>query len=84
MNSRENSEQNVSADVGNITLLFCDIVDFDSIVREYEKDVIKILDSIFRNFDYLCNDWGCQKIETVSKQYVACSGLKWCPIKSEY
>ena len=71
------ADNNIDDDAGEVTILFCDIADFDKIVKEKEKDIVKILDSIFRRFDELCKENGCQKIETVGKTYMACGGLKY-------
>ena len=65
----------VADDVGNCTVLFCDIVDFDSICENNGKDVVIILDELFRNFDRLCSKYGVQKIETVGKTYMAAAGI---------
>ena len=78
---RDVAEHNASSPVGSITLLFCDIVDFDQIVKQFEEDIVVILDEIFRRFDDLVQRWGCQKIETVGKQYVVAGGLKWTEMR---
>ena len=60
-----------------MTILFCDICNFDKICAEYApSDLIAFLDDLFRKFDLLCNQSGVTKIETVGKTYMACSGLK--------
>ena len=59
-----------------ITIMFCDIADFDEVVRKNENNIVFMLDKIFRKFDELCVMHGIQKIETVGKTYMACSGLK--------
>ena len=59
-----------------VTILFCDIADFDEVVRKNENNIVFMLDKIFRKFDELCVMHGIQKIETVGKTYMACSGLK--------
>jgi class 3 adenylate cyclase len=41
---------------------------------ENEKIVV-LLDNLFRNFDILCSQNDCTKIETVGKSYVGASGL---------
>jgi class 3 adenylate cyclase len=64
-------------DAGEVTILFCDIADFDKVIKLKEKDIVRLLDSIFRRFDELCKENGCQKIETVGKTYMACGGLKY-------
>lgn len=64
-------------DAGEVTILFCDIADFDNVIKSKEKEIVRLLDSIFRRFDELCKDNGCQKIETVGKTYMACGGLRY-------
>lgn len=60
---------------GDITILFCDIADFDEVVRRNESNIVSLLDRIFRKFDDLCVLHGIQKIETVGKTYMAAGGL---------
>jgi class 3 adenylate cyclase/soluble P-type ATPase len=59
-----------------ISILFCDIADFEDVVRRQEHNIVQLLDKIFRKFDDLCVAYGVQKIETVGKTYMAASGLK--------
>jgi class 3 adenylate cyclase/soluble P-type ATPase len=59
-----------------IAILFCDIADFEEVVRKQEHHIVQLLDKIFRKFDDLCVAHGIQKIETVGKTYMAASGLK--------
>ena len=67
----------IAEDQGTVTILFCDIVDFDSICAEYSpQELTAFLDSVFQKFDQLCSANGVTKIETVGKTYMACSGLK--------
>ena len=66
----------IADDVGLCTVLFCDIDDFDKLCKGAEKDVVLILDELFRNFDRLCSKYGVQKIETVGKTYMAAGGQK--------
>ena len=64
-------------DQGTVTVVFCDIVDFDSICAEYSPvELTAFLDSVFQRFDQLCSAIGVTKIETVGKTYMACAGLK--------
>jgi len=77
MTNLDISEKTVDDDAGEVTIIFCDIDQFDKIVQEKEDEIVKILDSIFRRFDELCKENGCQKIETVGKTYMACGGLKY-------
>ena len=62
-----------------VSILFCDISDFDKLVDESTpKDLISLLDKIYNLFDQLCDLHGMQKIETVGKTYMATGGLKEC------
>lgn len=60
-----------------MTILFCDICDFDDVIKECQDSIIEILDEVFRAFDFYCKQFGIQKIETVGKTYMACGGLKF-------
>ena len=65
----------VNENIGDVTILFCDIADFDEIVRNQEDKIVELLDKIFKRFDDLCNNYGIQKIETVGKTYMAAGGI---------
>jgi class 3 adenylate cyclase len=80
MKSFDITGQNIDddgVDAGEVTILFCDIADFDNVIKSKENEIVRLLDSIFRRFDELCKDNGCQKIETVGKTYMACGGLRY-------
>ena len=60
----------------DITVLFCDICDFEKLCDSYSPmEFSATLDSIFSAFDQLCENFGVEKIETVGKTYMACTGL---------
>jgi phospholipid-translocating P-type ATPase (flippase) len=62
---------------GDVTIVFCDICDFEKITEDYNPtEFTDFLDKLFSNFDYLCEGIGVTKIETVGKTYMACAGLK--------
>lgn len=62
-----------------VTILFCDISEFEKLVgTQHPKDLINLLDKIYNTFDQLCALHGVQKIETVGKTYMACGGLREC------
>lgn len=63
-------------DVGEVTVMFCDICDFTEVVNQCQDQIINILDEVFRAFDSFCQIEGIQKIETVGKTYMACGGIK--------
>jgi class 3 adenylate cyclase len=67
----------IAEDQGEVTILFCDICDFEGICKEYTpQELTSFLDYIFSSFDTLCEKIGVTKIETVGKTYMACAGLK--------
>jgi len=60
-----------------VSIIFCDIYDFDSIIATMKpNEITEFLDDLFQKFDELCNINGVVKIETVGKTYMACAGLK--------
>lgn len=48
----------IADDAGVVTILFCDIVDFDDVIKECQDSIIEILDELFRAFDFLCKQHG--------------------------
>ncbi len=70
-------------DAGEIAVLFCDICEFDDVIKECQESVVEIMDEVFRTFDNMCKLHGVQKIEvpradqTVGKTYMAAGGLKF-------
>lgn len=60
-----------------VTVLFCDIYDFDNICANYEpNELTELLDNFFALLDHLCEKYGVTKIETVNKTYMVCGGIK--------
>lgn len=53
----------MAEDQGEVTILFCDIMDFDKIIQKEGKRVVSVLDYFFRVFDQYCGTHGIQKIE---------------------
>jgi phospholipid-translocating P-type ATPase (flippase) len=73
----KNGARYIADDQGVVTVLFCDIVDFESIVAEYTpQEMTSFLDSVFQKFDSICSAHGVTKIETVGKTYLACAGIR--------
>jgi class 3 adenylate cyclase len=67
----------IAEDKGTVSVLFCDICDFDKIVAEYSpQELTFFLDELFEKLDKICESVGVSKIETVGKTYLACAGLK--------
>lgn len=70
-------KKNFSDEEGEVTIVFADIHQFDSIVNKYtSQELLIFLDHVYNAFDQLCDQFGLQKIETVGKTYMACGGLK--------
>jgi len=62
---------------GIVTVMFCDIYNFDNICATHDpKELTELLDGFFFLLDKLCDRHGVSKIETVNKTYMACGGLK--------
>ncbi|OMJ96302.1 hypothetical protein SteCoe_30 [Stentor coeruleus] len=67
----------LSEDQGTVSVLFCDIMDFEEIVASFTPvELTTFLDDVFGKFDQICQSVGITKIETVGKTYMACAGLK--------
>ena len=59
-----------------VVIIFIDIHQFDNITKMYTaKELIAFLDSVYNQFDFYCDQYGIQKIESVGKRYMACGGL---------
>ena len=50
---------------------------FSEILEDCKEEIVVVLDEIFRSFDVFCKQRGIQKIETVSKTYMAAGGLQF-------
>lgn len=75
------SGNTVSDFAGEVTVLFADICGFDALIDQFDKEIVTLLDKIFRDFDILCEKHGVQKIETVGKTYLAACGIIWVESK---
>ncbi len=53
----------LAEDQGNVSILFCDICDFDKVMAVHAQGIVTILDGLWRQFDKICADYGLQKIE---------------------
>ena len=76
----------IADDKGSVSVIFCDIYDFDTIAETYSaNELIEFLNDVFKRIDMICEQYGACKIETVGKTYLACTGLKddEAEIKSE-
>lgn len=67
----------ISIDQGIISVLFCNICDFESLTSELTPlELTSFLDELYGKFDQLCEMVGVSKIETVGKTYMASAGIK--------
>lgn len=57
--------QTLSEDQGNVTLIFCDLCNFDKIIEQENCGVINLLDKLYRIFDMFCVENDIQKIEVI-------------------
>ncbi|EUD68693.1 guanylate cyclase, other [Plasmodium inui San Antonio 1] len=69
--------KNISGeDRGIISVIFCDIDDFQSMVSTLEPHaLVETLDNLYLYFDKCIKYFNCIKIETVFESYLAASGL---------
>ncbi|CEL99327.1 unnamed protein product [Vitrella brassicaformis CCMP3155] len=72
----KNERKNVAQEWQAVSVVFCDIYDFISIVAAVEPiTLVTILDRLFTHFDRLSDRFRVAKIETVSETYLAAAGL---------
>ncbi|EDL45772.1 Adenylate and Guanylate cyclase catalytic domain containing protein [Plasmodium vivax] len=63
-------------DIETVTIIFCDIYDFQNIVASIEPTrLVEVLDRLFLCFDKCTEQFNCTKIETVFETYLAACGL---------
>ena len=46
----------------NVAILFCFVCNFDSMIEEEGRNVVRLLDNLYREFDKLCSNFAGQKI----------------------
>ena len=73
----QNGETLIYDNEPNVTVLFCDICDFNVVLeRNSAYELVTLLDRIYSLFDEMCHKHNVQKMETVGKTYMACAGLQ--------
>jgi len=62
----------------NVTILHCEIADFDEIVKSYQlgKELIELLEQLQSVLDMLCEQFSLLKVEQVAKQFTIVGGIK--------
>jgi len=67
----------IALDQNLVTVLFCDVCDFDMVCSVLgSQELMDLLDDLFKKLDDMCESYGLAKVETVGKTYLACAGLK--------
>ncbi|KAL3278568.1 hypothetical protein HHI36_016114 [Cryptolaemus montrouzieri] len=64
----------------NVTIMFCELVGFNSSTVEDAMELVSTMNAVFSCFDYLMDKFDVYKVETVGQIYMAVSGA---PEKSE-
>jgi adenylate cyclase len=75
--TRLNRGETVIADqLSDVTILFADLIDFTTLSsRLSAKDLVRLLNGLFSEFDRLGLDLGVEKIKTVGDAYMLAGGL---------
>ena len=71
----KSGERNIADDQGVLTVLFCDIYEFEELCEDPSMDLFQFLNNYFQELDALVDRHGLTKIETVNKSYMVCAGL---------
>jgi class 3 adenylate cyclase len=70
-----NGEKNIFDKHDNVTIGFCDIVQFTQLTDSNTEEIPNILNTLFAKFDEFVSDLGITKIETVGDCYIVASGI---------
>jgi adenylate cyclase len=75
--TRLNCGETIIADqLSNVTILFADLIDFTRFSsRLSARDLVRLLNGLFSEFDRLALDLGVEKIKTVGDAYMLAGGL---------
>jgi class 3 adenylate cyclase len=69
-------ERNIVDYYPEVTVLFCDIVNFTPLSAKFQpRRLVGLLGRIFSEFDALCEKFGVEKIKTIGDAYMAVCGL---------
>ncbi len=67
----------------DVSIIFCDIINFTPQAQNLNPNkLVKILNTIFKNFDDLANKRGIEKIKTIGDSYFAVGGLNGDKVQS--
>ena len=75
--TRLNSGETVIADqLSNVTILFADLIAFTKLSSKLSaRDLVRVLNGLFSEFDRLALDLGVEKIKTIGDAYMVAGGL---------
>jgi adenylate cyclase len=75
--TRLNCGETVIADqLSDVTILFADLIDFTRLSSQLSaKDLVRLLNGLFSEFDRLALDLGVEKIKTIGDAYMLAGGL---------
>lgn len=66
----------IADDFPEVTIMFCDIVDFTSLSADRSaRDIVDLLNGVFTAFDKLADKYGLEKIKTIGDAYMVAGGL---------
>lgn len=72
----KHGDQHVVEFHDEVTVLFADVVGFTKLASELEpSQLITLLETLFKAFDDLADDFGVEKIKTVGDAYMAAAGV---------
>ena len=75
-NDLKNNNESPARRVENVSVIFCDIVDFTSISSDISpEELVGGLGQAFSIFDKLTEKHGCEKIKTIGDAYMAVAGV---------
>jgi adenylate cyclase len=70
----------IADNFSNVTVLFADLVDFTRLAsRIPASDLVRLLNEVFSQFDWLAELHGLEKIKTIGDAYMAVGGLPQSP-----
>ncbi|MEA5464318.1 adenylate/guanylate cyclase domain-containing protein [Leptothoe sp. PORK10 BA2] len=70
------NEETIADGFEEVTVLFCDIVDFTPLSSQISpKELVDFLSQVFSKFDHLCGRHQLEKIKTIGDAYIVVGGL---------
>ena len=72
----KNDQSYLAEEYKSVTVLFADIVSFTSLSEKLKPDVlVKFLNKIFSEFDYIAELYGLEKIKTIGNAFMVAGGV---------